>query len=161
MPTKNIKDVRGYMDAAYLLIDEADYFNPKEQEELEPAIMAYEEKSNGKTIMVSTPNAPGGLFENIEKDKNSKYTKLFLDYTLGLDNIYTEQDILKAKQSPSFEREYNLEYLGKIGNVFTSLKIDTVVQLGEQFKDLPVNHLITTWSMAAALILALVAQKLP
>ena len=27
MPTKNIKDVRGYMDVAYLFIDEADYFN--------------------------------------------------------------------------------------------------------------------------------------
>ena len=68
MPTKNIKDIRGYMDAAYLFIDEADFFNPKEQEELEPAITAYEEKSKGKTIMVSTPNAPGGLFERIEKD---------------------------------------------------------------------------------------------
>ena len=88
MPTKNIKDMRGYMDAAYLFIDEADFFSPKEQEELEPAITAYEEKSKGRTIMVSTPNAPGGLFERIEKDKNSKYTKLFLDYTYGLDKIY-------------------------------------------------------------------------
>ena len=88
MPTKNIKDVRGYMDAAYLFIDEADFFERKEQEELEPAIMAYEEKSKGKTIMVSTPNAPGGLFERIEQDKDSKYSKLFLDFTYGLDKIY-------------------------------------------------------------------------
>lgn len=68
MPTRNIKDVRGYFDAAYLFIDEADFFEQSIQKELEPAISAYEEKSNGKTIMVSTPNAPGGLFEKIEKD---------------------------------------------------------------------------------------------
>ena len=51
MPTKNIKDVRGYMDVAYLFIDEADHFDKSIQEELEPAITAYEEKSKGKTIM--------------------------------------------------------------------------------------------------------------
>ena len=59
MPTKNIKDVRGYMDVAYLFIDEADHFDKSIQEELEPAITAYEEKSKGKTIMASTPNRPG------------------------------------------------------------------------------------------------------
>ena len=65
MPTKNIKDLRGYMEAAYLFVDESDHFGPLEQQELEPSITAYEEKSNGKTIMVSTPNAPGGLFRLI------------------------------------------------------------------------------------------------
>ena len=34
MPTKNIKDVRGYMDVAYLFIDEADHFDKSIQEEL-------------------------------------------------------------------------------------------------------------------------------
>src|SRR5262245_47668464 len=77
MPTKNIKDVRGYIDIAYLFIDEADHGDNQFQQELEPAIMAYEEKSKGKTIMVSTPNAPAGLFERIEKDVKSKYKKLF------------------------------------------------------------------------------------
>ena len=95
MPTKNIKDVRGYMDVAYLFIDEADHFDKSIQEELEPAIMAYEEKSKGKTIMVSTPNAPGGLFERIEKDPNSKYKKLFLGYQYGLDRIYDRAFIEK------------------------------------------------------------------
>ena len=127
MPTKNIKDVRGYMDAAYLFIDEADFFNPKEQEELEPAITAYEEKSKGKTIMVSTPNAPGGLFEKIEKDKNSKYKKLFLDYSYGLGTIYDAEYIEKKKLEPEFEREYNLKYLGLIGNVFHTKDIENSI----------------------------------
>ena len=127
MPTKNIKDLRGYMDAAYLYIDEADFFNTKEQEELEPAITAYEEKSNGKTIMVSTPNAPGGLFEKIEKDANSKYMKLFLDYTYGLGKIYDPEYIQKKKLEPEFEREYNLKYLGLVGNVFHTRDIENAI----------------------------------
>lgn len=50
--------------------------------------------------MVSTPNAPGGLFESIEKDPNSKYHKIFLDYTVGLDKIYDRKEIEKKKNEP-------------------------------------------------------------
>ena len=139
MPTKNIKDVRGYMDVAYLFIDEADHFDKSIQEELEPAITAYEEKSKGKTIMVSTPNAPGGLFERIEKDPNSKYKKLFLGYELGLGKIYDPEYIAQKKLEPEFEREYNLKYLGKVGNVFSPSQIDKAIELGEQYKHLPIN----------------------
>ena len=140
MPTKNIKDVRGYMDVAYLFIDEADHFDKSIQEELEPAITAYEEKSKGKTIMVSTPNQPGGLFERIEKDPNSKYAKLFLDYTYGLDKIYDRAFIEKKKLEPEFEREYNLKYLGRQGNLLSPTVINASVELGETLKDIPVNQ---------------------
>ena len=133
MPTKNIKDVRGYMDVAYLFIDEADHFDKSIQEELEPAITAYEEKSKGKTIMASTPNAPDGLFERIEKDPNSKYKKLFLGYELGLGKIYDPEYIAQKKLEPEFESEYNLKYLGKVGNVFSPSQIDKAIQLGEQY----------------------------
>ena len=133
MPTKNIKDIRGYFDAAYLFVDEADYFDRSIQQELEPAIMAYEEKSKGKTIMVSTPNAPGGLFERIEKDPNSKYTKLLLDYTYGLDRIYDRAFIQKKKLEPEFAREYDLQYLGLIGNTFHTKDIDRAVELGKKY----------------------------
>jgi hypothetical protein len=37
---------------------------------------------------------------------------IFLDYT-GIGKIYTADEIEKAKQSPSFEREYNLKYFGE------------------------------------------------
>jgi hypothetical protein len=55
--------------------------------------------------MVSTPNGPGGLFERIEKEPEETciYKRLLLDYTYGLDKIYTGQEIEKAKASPSFE----------------------------------------------------------
>ena len=49
--------------------------------------------------MVSTPNAPGGLFEKIEREPFDTciYKKLFLDWTYGLDKIYTKSEIDKAK----------------------------------------------------------------
>jgi hypothetical protein len=57
--------------------------------------------------MVSTPNAPEGLFEHIEKEleETCLYKRLFLDYTYGLGHIYTEEEIVKAKESPSFEKK--------------------------------------------------------
>jgi hypothetical protein len=50
-----------------------------------------------------------------------------LDYTYDLDKIYSRQEIEKAKISPSFEREYNLQYLGLIGNVFHTKDIDAAI----------------------------------
>jgi hypothetical protein len=141
MPTRNIKDLRGYMDIAYLFIDEADHFQKSEQEELMPAITAYEEKSNGKTILASTPNRPGGLFQRIEQDKSSKYTKLFLDYTYGLDKIYDRAFIEKKMLEPEFPREYGLLYLGRLGNLLSRKIIDDAISLGEQLstKHIPPN----------------------
>lgn len=83
--------------------------------------------------MVSTPNAPDGLFERIEKEPEATclYRRLYLDYTYGLGKIYTEAEIAAAKASPSFEREYNLKYLGLIGNVFHTKDIEAAIEKGK------------------------------
>jgi hypothetical protein len=81
--------------------------------------------------MVSTPSAPGGLFQRIEQESFDTciYKKMYLDYAFGLGNIYTNEEIEKAKQSPSFPREYELQYLGLIGNVFSPLSIENACKL--------------------------------
>jgi hypothetical protein len=91
--------------------------------------------------MVSTPNAPGGLFYNIEAESEDTclYKRLKMDYNYGLGRIYTVEEIEKAKQSPGFDREYGLQYLGKIGNIFNPSQIDKTIQLGEQYKGLAIN----------------------
>lgn len=106
---------------------------PSIQDELFYSIGPYEEKSNCKIILSSTPNRPDGLMQKIENDSNSKYTKLKLHYTYGLDLIYDRAFIEKKKLDPEFKREYNLKYLGKIGNVFTPLQIDQCINLGLEF----------------------------
>ena len=140
-PTKNIKDLRGHTDVAYLFIDEADFFEKKEQEELPYVIKRYEDKSRCKIIMNSTPNAPEGLFENIEKDKVFKgwFNKLYLLYEWGVGRIYDKDFIEREKTSPEFEREYNGKYLGKVGNVFSTQAINGAIELGEEMDHLPIN----------------------
>jgi hypothetical protein len=50
--------------------------------------------------MVSTPNAPDGLFEKIEKESEESclYKRIKLDYTYGLDKIYSLEEIEKANK---------------------------------------------------------------
>jgi hypothetical protein len=110
--TSNIMDIEVY-DTAFLFIDEADYLGDKEQKVLEHAISSYEGKSKFKTIMASTPNLPGGLFEKIEVDPTSTYTKLNLDYSYGLGTIYEREFIENKRLQSDFEREYNLKYEGR------------------------------------------------
>ena len=57
--------------------------------------------------MVSTPNAPGGLFYNIEKEPEDTclYKHIKLDYKYGVGKIYTVEEIEKAKQSPGFDSD--------------------------------------------------------
>ena len=132
-PSRNVKDLRGHTNVSYLFIDEADHFEPSVNSELLHAITRYEEKSNCTTIMVSTPNRPGGLFESIEKDPHSKYHKIFLDYIVGLDKIYDRAEIEKKKREPEFEREYAGKYLGRVGNIFSSAQIDECINLGLEY----------------------------
>jgi hypothetical protein len=61
------------------------------------------------------------------------YKRIFLDYNYGISKIYTAEEIEKAKQSPSFEREYNHNYLGKIGNVFHTKDTETAIEKGRKY----------------------------
>ena len=86
--------------------------------------------------MVSTPNAPNGLFEMIERETGESCIckRLKMDYTYGLNRIYTKEEIDKAKKSPSFGREYDLQYLGLIGNTFHTADIERAIELGKKYK---------------------------
>ena len=65
-----------------------------------------------------------------------------MDYNYGLGRIYTVEEIEKAKQSPGFDREYGLQYLGKIGNIFLPSQNVRTIQLGEQYSEnkIPTNN---------------------
>jgi hypothetical protein len=105
---------------------EGDFFRKSEKEEVRHVAERYIAKSDPFIVMVSTPNRPDGLFAQIEKEsfESCIYKKIFLDYTYGLGKIYTKEEIEKARRSPSFPREYELQYQGLIGNVFSSQSIE-------------------------------------
>jgi hypothetical protein len=119
----------------FIFLDEADFFRASDQQDARDVSERYIAKSNPYIVMVSTPNAPEGLFERIEKEPEATclYKRLFLDYTYGIGKIYTADEIEKAKQSPSFQREYDLKYLGIIGNVFHTKDIEAAIEKGRKY----------------------------
>jgi hypothetical protein len=140
-PSHHLDSMRGLPNVSFILLDEADFFPPGQQQDARDVSERYIAKSNPWIVMVSTPNAPDGLFEKIEREPEDTclYKRLYLDYTYGLDKIYTKEEIEKAKASPSFDREYNLKYLGKVGNVFHTLDIEAAIctqqEEGQQMMD--------------------------
>jgi hypothetical protein len=140
-PSNHIDAYRALDNPKFILLDEADFFRKGEQEDVRHVSERYIAKSDPYIVMVSTPNAPDGLFEHIEKEDEETclYKRLLLDYTYGLGKIYTPEEIDKAKASPSFEREYNLKYLGLIGNVFHTKDIEAAIQKGTQYSPDQIN----------------------
>jgi hypothetical protein len=142
--------MRGLPNVSFILLDEADFFPPGQQADARDVSEKYIAKSNPYIVMVSIPNAPDGLFERIEKEPEDTclYKRIFLDYTYGLGKIYTAEEIENAKQSPSFEREYNLKYLGKIGNVFHTKDIEAAIEKGRKYNpDITGSSYFTSKSM--------------
>lgn len=146
-PFNHIDSYRSLTNPKFILCDEFDFIKSRqEQEDARHVTERYIGKSDPYIAMLSTPDAPLGLFETIEKEPEERciYKRLRMDYTYGLGKIYSNEEIEKAKQSPSFSREYECKYLGKIGNVFSYKMIDRAIELGEQYSldKIPVNDYV-------------------
>jgi hypothetical protein len=130
-PSNHIDAFRSLVNPKFILLDEGDYMPKFQQDDVRAVSERYIAKSDPFIVLVSTPNAPGGLFQKIEQEpfETCIYKKIFLDYTYGLGNIFTKEEIDKAKLSPSFPREYELQYLGLIGNVFSTLSIENATKI--------------------------------
>ena len=127
-PSNHLDAYRSLEAPKFIFIDEGDFFRESDQADVRNVSERYIAKSNPWIVMVSTPNAPGQLFETIERENNCLYHRIFLDYTWGLDKIYSQKEIAIAKTSPSFEREYNLKYLGNIGNLIPYQDVDAAIE---------------------------------
>jgi hypothetical protein len=134
-PSNHIDAYRALDNPRFILVDEGYFFRKGEQEDVRHVSERYIAKSDPYIVMVSTPNAPDGLFERIGKEPEDTciYQRLFLDYTYIIGKIYTAEETEKAKASPSFEREYNLTYIGKIGNVFHAKDIEAAIEMGRKY----------------------------
>ena len=90
-PSNHIDSFRSLTNPKFILLDEGDYMPKFQQDDVRHVTERYIAKSDPFIVMVSTPNAPGGLFERIEKEpfETCIYKKIFLDWTYGLDKIYT------------------------------------------------------------------------
>jgi len=64
----HIDAYRALDNPKFILIDEGDFFRKGEQEDVRHVSERYIAKSDPYIVMVSTPNAPDGLFEKLEKE---------------------------------------------------------------------------------------------
>lgn len=143
-PSHHLDSLRGLDRISLILLDEGDFFPLGQQQDARAISERYIAKSNPYIIMVSTPNKPEGLFEQIEHEPENLclYKRIFLPYHRGLGRIYTQAEIDKARQSPQFEREYNLQYIGEQGNVFSHESIERAIQSGLQIAEkCPINYI--------------------
>ena len=67
-PSNHLDAYRALENPRFILIDEGDFFRKSEQEDVRHVSERYIAKSDPYIVMVSTPNAPDGLFEKIEKE---------------------------------------------------------------------------------------------
>ncbi len=66
-PSHHLDAMRGLPNVSFILLNEADFFPPGQQQDARDVSERYIAKSNPYIVMVSTPNAPDGLFERIER----------------------------------------------------------------------------------------------
>ncbi|UVF62252.1 terminase large subunit [Nitrososphaeria virus YSH_1032793] len=127
-PSNHSDTIRGLPKVCFILVDEGDFFSPKEQKLVRDSVERYIGKNSPPIVWISTPNLPDGLFDRMEKEKSSIYFRIFWHYIIGLDKIYLEKEIELAKKSPSFPREYELEYGIGLGNLFPDSIVKFIIQ---------------------------------
>ena len=120
-PTNHLSPARG-LNPKVVMLDEADFFPNRYQDEARTVAERYIPKTNPHILLISTPNLPGGLFERMEDETDNGYVMKQMDYTIGVNKVFRPEDIETAKKSPSFEREYNLKYGFGTGDVFENLE---------------------------------------
>jgi hypothetical protein len=135
-PSHHLAPARG-LNPQFVFLDEADFFPPQMQIEARMVSERYIAKTDPYICMVSTPNLPLGLYDTMEREEKSIYIRKKMGYEVGLGKVFSHEAIEKAKQSPSFEREYNLKYGYGIGNIFQGIddiieKYDLELQMGKK-----------------------------
>jgi hypothetical protein len=140
-PSNHLETYRGLTSPKFIFLDEGDFFRESTIRDVRDTTERYIAKSKPYIVMVSTPNKPDLLFQQIEQEPEDRcmYRRLFFNYQWGIGKMFTQEEIDLQRYSPGFDREYDLKYSGKIGNVFSDLDIETALSLGEEHKDLEIN----------------------
>ena len=135
-PTNHLEPARG-LNPRIVLLDEADFFPLRYQDEARTVAERYRAKGDATVAMVSTPNMPGGLYNRLEEEEDNGYVIKEYNYEHGLGIVYDPAIIEREKtQNPSFQREYNLQYGYGLGDIFTGIdesleKYDLEIQGGQ------------------------------
>lgn len=124
-----IRSLRGYSDLVMITCDEASWFNINQNQEVIDTIERYYSKSNPIIVLCSTPQKIGDLMYNIKQQPEHErfYRLMELPYQVGLNKIYTEQEIAIQRKSLSFPREMECSFESSIDALFNSYSIDQCI----------------------------------
>lgn len=139
----NTISMRGYEDFQFILLDEADFFEQSEQEEVLAVARGYIAKTDPWIVMVSTPNEPNSLFHRIEQmksDEEAGFKRLHYLYQRGLGKIYEPHFIEEEKNKDYFKREYEGQYAFGVGTLFNEPQVLECERLGREL-DSRIQHI--------------------
>lgn len=127
-PSNHLSTYRGLKSPKFIFLDEGDFFKKSDIQDVRDTTERYIAKSKPYIVMVSTPNKPDLLFQMIEEESDDKciYHRFFFNYNWGIGKMFTQEEIDAQKQSPAFPREYDLQYAGLVGNLFSQGSIDRI-----------------------------------
>lgn len=137
-PSKRTKDLRGAVDQKFVFIDEVDFFDESDAQQVLSIAEALRVKSDPTILIASSPGRLGGLLHSLyqEPEATCRYKRLFIPYSSALGTLFTEEEIEEAKRQPGFEREFNLKWgYGDAGNLFSPLDIQKAIDLGKTVKE--------------------------
>ena len=134
-PSNHLDSFRALTNPKFILLDEADFFRKSDQQDVRHVSERYIGKSNPFIVMLSSPNAPLGLMEKIQKEPEDTciYKRLFLRLFIRLRQDIHKEEIAKAKASPSVSKEIQFKFFGLIGNTFHQKDIDRAIVLGNTY----------------------------
>jgi len=132
----NLPALRG-REPKFLIVDEFDWFPPDSKKQVRETIERYTGSKNDSFILaMSTPasNQTESLMYQLEKEEPSIYQKISIDYTAANGTgMYTDSELLTARLSAAWRREYLAKWGGHTGNIFSSQSIDSAIEKGREF----------------------------
>ena len=123
-----LKSMRGLTDVHAIICDESSFFDANQSQEVIETLERYYAKTNPLIILCSTPSKVNDLMDIIRQQPEDKcfYHRMYLSYKVGLNRIYTPQEIAIQKKSLSFEKEYNLSFELGIDALFNAQDLEIV-----------------------------------
>jgi len=138
-PAVNVDSMRSFHDLEFILVDEGDFFRKSLQKSMRTVIERYIAKTNPFVYLISTPDKPYGLFYELFREQTEEeciYKRYEFDYTWGEGKIFTQKEIEEQKTSDNFQQEYNIQFGGSIGNLFSERSIMRNVYTEEEAKNI-------------------------
>lgn len=86
-PSNHTETLRSPEAMRFIFLDEADFFAINEIKVVVDAIQGYRAKTSPIVVMVSTPNLPGGFYDQKEKDATFPYHRLYLMFERGMPKL--------------------------------------------------------------------------